>query len=59
MDPFESQNPLQPFGLPGDPMEDVLSLQAYNNYENEVARPIDTIGCTTVGCTTVGCTVGC
>ena len=61
MDPFTPHNPLVPYGLPGDPMDDVLSLQAYE-YENHAQMqmmPIDTIGCTTVGCTTVGCTVGC
>lgn len=52
MDPFESQNPLQPFGLPGDPMEDVLSLQAYDQGVFAPAAPdITTIGCTiTIGC---------
>lgn len=57
MDPFDTQNPLQPFGFPGDPMDDVLSLQAL---EYEAMKPIDsTNGCTTNGCTTNGCTVGC
>jgi hypothetical protein len=52
MDPFESHNPLQPFGLPSDPMEDVLSLQAYNQGDVErPTEPIITNGCTiTIGC---------
>lgn len=37
MDPFESQNPL----LPGDPMDDVLSLQEYNEGEELIGD-----GCT-------------
>lgn len=31
-------NPLDPFGFPGDPMEDVLSLQSYQSIDAALAE---------------------
>lgn len=31
-------NPLDPFGFPGDPMEDVLSLQSYESIDGTLAE---------------------
>lgn len=52
MDPFGSA--VNPFGNPGDPMEDVLSLQTFSASDD--AYLADTTGCTTNGCTTNSCT---
>ena len=61
MDPFN--NPLDPFaGVPGDPMDDVLSLQSVDQSVDEGFASI-TDGCTTNTCrsdtntcNTTGCT---
>jgi hypothetical protein len=48
MNPFS--NPLDPFGAPGDPMEEVLSLQTYGEADQAAAGPGDgpiiTFSCT-------------
>jgi hypothetical protein len=49
MDPF---NP-NALGLPGDPMESVLSLQTYGTVDGQLLA--DTVGCSTNGCTTNSC----
>ncbi|HYR08241.1 MAG TPA: hypothetical protein VEQ60_10750 [Longimicrobium sp.] len=50
MDPFGNNA----FGVPGDPMENVLSLQTYGSVDADYLA--DTVGCSTNGCTTNGCT---
>jgi hypothetical protein len=52
-------NPLNPFdnGVPGDPMEEVLSLQAYGASYLASSDPISTSTCT-ISCVAT-CTVSC
>lgn len=61
MNPFE--NAFQPFenlgrgALPGDPMEEVLSLQTYEGVSTD-PEDLPTNGCTTNACVTSSCTGG-
>lgn len=47
MDPFG--NVVNPFGVPGDPMEEVLSLQTYSEESMTGADDV-TLYCPTSGC---------
>lgn len=67
MDPFSLHHVVDPFGslgVPGDPMEQVLSLQSYD--AADVAAPVcsvtsacRTCTCATNSCDTSGCTFSC
>lgn len=67
MDPFGMMHdPFGMSGMPGDQMEQVLSLQSYDeSVDGEVAAPCSitnacrTCGCITTSCDTTGCTFSC